>query len=590
MTAPLTHPAGTVEAPRHFSGQAAAAAKQSFLFQRLRLRVLWNSLALARSDSQLRLAVILGCSAVIWACVFGISLEGFLWLARTRIPLAGGIVGTLFDLMFVALAVLLVFSSGIIQYASLFSSPESAYLLSTPARADDIFAYKFQGAVAFSSWAFVLLGSPVLIAYGMAFHVPWYFYALLPLYFLGFVLVPGAVGALLCLLMVNFLPRRPKQVLAAASVLVIGCLAYWAYSLQPAVWTDALNRDFIQRLVGQFALVQGPLSPNHWLSRGLQSAARGEAINLLYYLALLWSNGLLLYVLITWMSRYLYRRGFDRMSSGLSFRRRYGGAWIDRGLTLLVRFLDPRTRLLIVKDFRTFRRDPAQWAQVLIFSGLIVLYFSNMHRFYQEDLGLRYQSAVSLLNLAATALLLCSYTGRFIFPMLSLEGRKFWILGLLPLERDRLLWGKFAFSATWSLLMAEFLVLFSDLMLGMRWTGIALHTVIVAVLALGFSGLSVGLGARMPNFRESDPSKIAVGFGGTLNLILCLLFMIVVLLLMAVPWHFLEIPSIGDPAEPRFPVPKAIVPVGILLGLVTGMVAVLVPLRSGARALRRMEF
>ena len=32
----------------------------------------------------------------------------------------------------------------------------------------------------------------------------------------------------------------------------------------------------------------------------------------------------------------------------------------------------------------------------------------------------------------AIALLLCTYTGRFVYPMLSLEGRKFWVLGLLP--------------------------------------------------------------------------------------------------------------------------------------------------------------
>ena len=95
---------------------------------------------------------------------------------------------------------------------------------------------------------------------------------------------------------------------------------------------------------------------------------------------------------------------------------------------------------MIIKDFRTFRRDPVQWAQVLIFTGLLTLYFANTRRFYNEDLGRAYQNGVSLLNLAATALLLCSYTGRFIFPMLSLEGRKFWILGLLPLPRERLLW------------------------------------------------------------------------------------------------------------------------------------------------------
>ena len=43
---------------------------------------------------------------------------------------------------------------------------------------------------------------------------------------------------------------------------------------------------------------------------------------------------------------------------------------------------------------------------------------------------------------------MCAYLGRFIYPLISLEGRKFWILGLLPLKREQILWGKFAFAVT----------------------------------------------------------------------------------------------------------------------------------------------
>ena len=72
-----------------------------------------------------------------------------------------------------------------------------------------------------------------------------------------------------------------------------------------------------------------------------------------------------------------------------------------------------------------------------------------------------------------------------------------------------MLWGKFAFASAGALLMGEFLVLLSDLMLGMPWPVVVLHVLTVAVLAVGLSGLSVGLGACMPNFRETDPSQIA---------------------------------------------------------------------------------
>jgi ABC-2 type transport system permease protein len=217
----------------------------------------------------------------------------------------------------------------------------------------------------------------------------------------------------------------------------------------------------------------------------------------------------------------------------------------------------------------------------------VVLYFVNVRGFYEEDIGRPYRAAVSFINLGATALLLCAYTGRFIFPMLSLEGRKFWILGLLPLRREQLLWGKFVFSATWATLAAEFLVLFSDYMLDMPWQIIGVQALAVLMVALGLSGLSVGLGAWIPNFRETDPSKIAVGFGGTLNLVAGLLFILAVMALMVIPWH---LQFAVDKDEPLYKTLHWWMAGGIPAGVAVAVAAVVLPLWIGARALRRMEF
>src|SRR5207253_11333561 len=136
-------------------------------------------------------------------------------------------------------------------------------------------------------------------------------------------------------------------------------------------------------------------------------------------------------------------------------------------------------------------------------------------------------------------LLVAVYNGRFIFPLMSLEGRKFWVLGLLPIDRAQLLWGKFAFSATMTLGFAEGLTLFCDFMLGMPWLIVVLHALTVLVLVIGLSGLSVGLGALLADFRETNPSKIASGFGGTLNSIVGLLFLLFTFFFIAGPAHLM---------------------------------------------------
>jgi len=207
------------------------------------------------------------------------------------------------------------------------------------------------------------------------------------------------------------------------------------------------------------------------------------------------------------------------------------------------------------------------------------MYTSAYDQFLRHDLAL---------NLCAIALLLCTYAGRFIYPLLSLEGRKFWVLGLLPLRREQLLWGKFAFSMTGGLFLAGSLILLSDLMLQMPLDAVALHLVTVVVLTAGLSGLSVGLGACMPNFRETDPSKIVGGFGGTLNLVAGLGYLLAILILMAGPWHLFMAAVGSEDRRPTLMLP-AVVCTGIA-AVVLGALAVFVPLRAGVRALEKMEF
>ena len=131
-------------------------------------------------------------------------------------------------------------------------------------------------------------------------------------------------------------------------------------------------------------------------------------------------------------------------------------------------------------------------------------------------------------------------------------------------------------------------------MLGMSPVMIALHLAMVAMLCLGLSGISVGLGARLPNLRETDPSKIAVGFGGTLNLLVSLVFIFAIVTALAVPCHlyFLgqEHPEPTQLGALRTPGSASGSPSAIVVSLVIGVVGTIVPLRIGIKAFQRMEF
>ncbi len=354
-----------------------------------------------------------------------------------------------------------------------------------------------------------------------------------------------------------------------------------------------LSSDWLGGLLGRLSFSQHPLLPSRWMSAGLLASARGDWQGTLFYLMVLTSHAGVCYLLAAVVARDLYRRGYSRVQGGRTSRRRSGWYGFDTLFHRLFFFLPHPIRLLILKDLRTFRRDPAQWSQFLIFFGLLAIYFANIRRLSYDVRSPYWRNLVSFLNLAVTALILSTFTSRFIFPMLSLEGRNFWILGLLPVRRSEILWGKFAFSAGISLVATELLVVLSDLMLRMSPAMIALHMAMVLILCLGLSGISVGLGARLPNLKESDPSKIAAGFGGTLNLLVSLVFIFLIVTAMALPCHLYFAGQ--DAAEFRTVVLSEErfhfwLGVAIAGSLVVGALGTIVPLRIGIKAFQKMEF
>ncbi len=205
-------------------------------------------------------------------------------------------------------------------------------------------------------------------------------------------------------------------------------------------------------------------------------------------------------------------------------------------------FIPNEIRLLILKDLRTFRRDPAQWSQFLIFFGLLAFYFINIRRLSYDVQKPYWRNLISFLNLSVTALILSTFTSRFIFPLLSLEGQELLSpRAVLPLKARRVdplgqvrvlrRGSRWWPPRSWSSL--------SDLMLrmGPATAPIVLHMGMVAILCFGLSGISVGLGARLPNLKEDALPKIAAGFGGTLNLLVSLVFICAIVMSLAVPCH-----------------------------------------------------
>jgi ABC-2 type transport system permease protein len=166
------------------------------------------------------------------------------------------------------------------------------------------------------------------------------------------------------------------------------------------------------------------------------------------------------------------------------------------------------------------------------------------------------------------------------------------------------LWAKFLFAALGSVIPCSLLILLSDIMLRVveRSPVVAvIHQLTCLVLCLGLSAMAVGLGARLPNLREPSPSKIAAGFGGTLNLILNMVYILAVVLATAIPlyywiegapsdwqraasgtWLSMILPWIGLGTAGS-------VVLGVVVTVLLGAVGTFVPLWIGIRAFEKLE-
>jgi ABC-2 type transport system permease protein len=579
------------------SPRIASHQEQSRAFHYLRWCSFRTRVAQGVATSRLRYALVVSLSVLLWYGLYYLVEQGFQFMKST-LPMGTHnlLVPGIFNSFFLALFLMLVFSSSVILYGSLFRGGEVSLLLTMPIEEERIFQHQFQYAVLLSSWGFVLLGSPMLVAYGQVVEAPWYYYVMLLPMLVAFVYIPSGIGAILLLVIMHLFPRKRAQALGSSVVAVLTLGAWFCWSLVSRPETDLLTPRWFAEMLHRLQMTEARPLPNWWLSTGLLETANGDWSEGVLFLGLLIANALFFRELAGICAEKIYRRAYWAAAGMGSRPARVQMGLFDAGLDFCLRFLPPHVRLIVMKDVRLFRRDPLQWSQFLILVGLLLLYFVNVHRVGNNQKFSQWVNVVSFMNLSVVGLLMSTFTTRFVFPMVSLEGRCFWLLGLLPLKRDTILWSKFLFSVGSLLVPCGLLVLLSDWRLDVPTALVIQHQVTSLLLCLGLSGIGVGLGARLPMLTEPSPSRIAAGFGGTLNLVVSTLFIVIVLVLMAMPYHIWlagRIDSAIAAGSGWLGIHRSVgswLTICTLISVAISVVAALLPMWIGIRTFRRQEF
>jgi len=526
--------------------QPAGKPNSSLLLVLLRTNAVhsWRRLLSVRQQSRLLTSIISFFVIGYLVLAFELFFHGMKFIAK--FPGLGAVLTErLLFTLFAFLFALLLLSNLVIAYTNLFRNRETAFLLTLPVPAQTVFNWKFIETTILASWAFLFLIAPLLVAFGLVRDVPWHFYPLTVLLIALFIILPAVLGSALAIGIGRHLDRKSFQVvLLVVALLILAFVAFW-WKANP-VDDDLLDKrtlEALDRLLAKTRFTMFPFLPSYWLSSAVLQWAEGITTGAIFFAAVLLSHTLFFgSIAFTRFGNIFYNTASAVQSRGggginLTFSRtqidsRKPGL-LER-IVAKIPLLKTDTRALAVKDLRMFWRDTTQWAQSVMFFGLLGVYIINLRNFTHQLASPFWIHAVAFLNLGACAFNLASVTTRFVFPQFSLEGQRLWLIGLAPIGLPRVVKTKYYLASGASLIVTLGLVTLSCYLLRMPWDDLVFFGAVITVMTFALNGLAVGLGVLFPNLKENNPNKIVSGFGGTLCFVLSSIYIIVALTLLVI--------------------------------------------------------
>lgn len=454
---------------------------------------------------------VLGFAA--WIGLF--ALFGWLVYTAYGVEVFGPIITRrLLEMLLVGLFSLLCFSNTIAAISSLYLSDDLELLLSLPVRREAFFYARLIDTLVQSSWMVLFFGAPVFVAYGFAYGAG-LTYALAVLAVLpGFVLMPAGIGVTVASLLVSGIPaQRVREAMAFLGVLALGAVLILIRLLRPE---RLVNAEDFRSLAAYIAELQTPaplLFPPRWAVEVVEAALRDKELPWLE-LGLLSTGGLAAVGVARQITALVYDQARAKAQAARAARLARSGA-LDTVLAVWTAPLSPVVRSIVIKDVKAFFRDPSQWSQLFVVAAIVAIAMASASAmptdFLNGPVGQYLREALAFGALALVGFIMASLSARFQFTAVSLEGRAFWIVRTAPLHPQALLVAKLWPGLLPMVVVGEVLALGIGQILGAGPVVLAVTAFSAFAMALGISGLAVGMGALYPDFKADNAARIAAG-------------------------------------------------------------------------------
>jgi len=136
-------------------------------------------------------------------------------------------------------------------------------------------------------------------------------------------------------------------------------------------------------------------------------------------------------------------------------------------------------------------------------------------------------------NYAFNLLLITTLSLRFVFPLISLEGKTFWKIKSAPVNKIKYMFSRLLPWFVIILITSEFLGYFTTKKFSYQlliFSVVTTFFISSAIIMMNF-----GMGALYANFKEKNPIRLASSQGASLTFLLCIVFMLFVVVVQLAP-------------------------------------------------------
>lgn len=522
---------------------------------------------------------------LFWIFLFG--LFGVLVSEAYAVEVFGPILTRrLLEMLLIGLFTLLCFSNVVAAVSTFYLSEDLELVLSLPMRRDTFFFARFVDTMLQSSWMVLFFGLPVFTAYWWAYDAGGEYLLAVAACAPGFVLIPAGVGVTVATLLVRSIPaRRVREGMVFVGILALIGVVVLLRALRPERLMDASNFESLAAYAAELQAPVPMLFPPRWAVDILEATLRGRPMPWME-LGLLTTGGIAAMAIARWTTTVFYDEGRSRAQSARSARLAKAG-WLDRVLAVWTRPLPIVARAIVVKDVKSFVRDPSQWSQVFLVGAIVVIAMVSAAAmptdFMRGPYGAYMRETLAFGAMALVGFIMASVATRFQFTSTSLEGRAFWVVRTGPITAEQLLWAKVWPSLVPMIFLGELMAISTTTILGAGPFIVGLAGFTAFFLALGISGLAVGVGAVYPDFKADNAARVAASPAAMVFMVsaLVLVFLVAAVELLPVGiWMYVRF-------QERSPTPlEWLGVVGPMVVVVALCIAAMVgPLRWGARKL-----